>query len=129
MDKITWIGQAGLLFEHKGYKIMLDPYLSESVVKVNPKNYRRVEVDESLFDIKPDIMIFTHNHLDHLDVEAIDEMPRGQVFITTLEGKQKLKEMSCAAPMPWYYRIPGCLAELSLKILLTEKKMLQWRKW
>ena len=63
--KITWLGQAGLLFEQNGIKIMIDPYLSDSVEKINPKNYRRVAVKESLFDIKPDIMIFTHNHLDH----------------------------------------------------------------
>ena len=49
---------------------MIDPYLSDSVVKVNPKNYRRIPVDESLFDIKPDVMIFTHNHLDHYDPET-----------------------------------------------------------
>ena len=50
---------------------MIDPYLSDSVVKVNPKNYRRIPVDESLFDIKPDVMIFTHNHLDHYDPETV----------------------------------------------------------
>ena len=68
--KVTFLGQAGLLFEKDGFKIMIDPYLSDSVVKVNPKNYRRIPVDESLFDIKPDVMIFTHNHLDHYDPET-----------------------------------------------------------
>ena len=37
MDKITWLGQAGLLFEHHGYKVMIDPYLSDSVKEINPK--------------------------------------------------------------------------------------------
>ena len=27
-------------------------------------------VDESLFDIQPDVMVFTHNHLDHYDPET-----------------------------------------------------------
>ena len=71
--KITWIGQAGLLFEKGDFKIMIDPYLSDSVKKVNPKNYRRVPVDEKLFDIKPDVMIFTHNHLDHFDPETVEK--------------------------------------------------------
>ena len=71
MDKITWLGQAGLLCEKDGFRIMIDPYLSDSVVKVNPKNYRRVPVDTRFFDLKPDVMIFTHDHLDHYDPETV----------------------------------------------------------
>ena len=43
--RVTYLGQAGLLFEKDGFKIIIDPYLSDSVEKVNPKNYRRVPVD------------------------------------------------------------------------------------
>lgn len=69
--KITWLGQAGLLFEHNNFTIMADPYLSDSVKAVNPKNYRRIPVNDELFNIKPDVMIFTHNHLDHYDPETV----------------------------------------------------------
>ncbi len=69
--KITWIGQAGLLFEADGMKIMIDPYLSDSVGKIDIKKHRRVPVPEELFDIKPDVMIFTHSHLDHYDPETV----------------------------------------------------------
>ena len=72
--KITYLGQAGFLFEKDGFKIMIDPYLSNSVEAINPKNYRRVAVDESLFNIKPDVMVFTHNHLDHYDKETVENM-------------------------------------------------------
>jgi L-ascorbate metabolism protein UlaG (beta-lactamase superfamily) len=58
--KITWIGQAGLLFETVGKKILVDPYLSDSVAKVEPANTRRVPVNESLFEIKPDVIVITH---------------------------------------------------------------------
>lgn len=68
--KITWLGQAGLLFDKDGFLIMIDPYLSNSVEKVNPANYRRVPVDKSFFEITPDVMIFTHDHLDHYDPET-----------------------------------------------------------
>ena len=67
---VTFLGQAGLLFEKEGFKIMIDPYFSDSVEKVNPKNFRRVAVEESFFETKPDVMIFTHNHLDHYDPET-----------------------------------------------------------
>ena len=82
--KITWLGQAGLLFEKNGVKIMIDPYLSNSVEKINPKNYRRVPVLESLFDIQPDIMIFTHNHLDHYDPETVKNFITDKTSVTVL---------------------------------------------
>lgn len=69
--KITWIGQAGLLFETDGKKILVDPYLSNFVVTVNPRNYRRVPVDERFLALKPDVIITTHNHLDHVDPETL----------------------------------------------------------
>ena len=68
--KIIWLGQAGLLFERDGFSVMIDPYLSNYVEKVEPKNYRRVPVDEKFFDADPDVMIFTHDHIDHYDPET-----------------------------------------------------------
>ena len=69
--KITWLGQAGLMFEADGTTIIADPYLSDSVVKVNPANYRRVPVDERFLKIQPDVFLCTHNHLDHNDPETV----------------------------------------------------------
>lgn len=69
--EVIWLGQAGLLFVEDDFKIMIDPYLSDSVKTINPNNFRRVPVDESFFEIKPDVMIFTHNHLDHYDPETV----------------------------------------------------------
>lgn len=69
--KVFWLGQAGLLFEHNGKKIMVDPYLSNSIEKINPASYRRAPLDESWFELKPDMMIFTHSHMDHYDPETV----------------------------------------------------------
>ena len=68
--KITWLGQAGLLFERGGVFVMIDPYLSNYVEKVQPANYRRSPINEAYFNIDPDIMIFTHDHIDHYDPET-----------------------------------------------------------
>ena len=84
MDKITWLGQAGLLFEHRGFKVMVDPYLSDSVKKIEPHNFRRVPVDESFFEVKPDLMIFTHNHLDHYDPETVEKFISPETSVTVL---------------------------------------------
>ena len=59
------------MLEHPGCTILIDPYLSDSVGKRSPEKSRRVPVDETFFDVKPDVMIFTHNHLDHYDPETV----------------------------------------------------------
>lgn len=91
--KVTYLGQAGLLFERDNFKIMIDPYLSDSVEKINPKNYRRVPIDESFFKIKPDIMIFTHNHLDHYDPETVSHFIDKNSNITVLAPKSVWDEV------------------------------------
>ena len=82
--KITWLGQAGLLFEKDNFKIMIDPYLSDSVEKINSKNFRRIEISDSFFNINPDVMIFTHNHLDHYDPETVSKFITPETGITVL---------------------------------------------
>ena len=69
--KVTWLGQDGLLFETENKIIMVDPYLSDSVEKIEPQNKRRVPVDKSFFNVKPDIIVLTHNHLDHTDPDTL----------------------------------------------------------
>lgn len=68
--KYTFLGQAGFLIESGEIKMIVDPYLSDSVFKVNPKSYRRQPIDKSYFDIEPDFLLITHNHLDHYDPET-----------------------------------------------------------
>ena len=68
---ITWLGQAGLLFETGSMTIMIDPYFSNCCEKHNKKLKRRIPIDKRFTEIKPDILILTHNHLDHTDPETI----------------------------------------------------------
>lgn len=69
--KIIWLGQAGLLFETEGIRILIDPYLSDSVAKINPGCHRRTGVEESFFSIHPELLILTHDHPDHYDEETV----------------------------------------------------------
>lgn len=69
--KITWLGQAGLLIETGEERILVDPYLSDSVEKIEPHNKRRVPVDERFWTIKPTVILLTHDHLDHTDPETL----------------------------------------------------------
>jgi len=69
--RVTWLGQAGLMFETCGKTILVDPYLSDSVEKIEPHNKRRVPVKQELLQIKPDVILLTHNHLDHTDPDTL----------------------------------------------------------
>ncbi len=43
--KVTFWGQAGLLFESRGIKIMIDPYFSNSCdTKIIPEIYKEIEL-------------------------------------------------------------------------------------
>lgn len=68
---ITWLGQAGLYIETEKTRLLVDPYLSDSVGKKNPNMRRRYPPDTSFLHLKPDIILLTHNHIDHTDPETL----------------------------------------------------------
>ena len=68
--KITHLGQAGLLLQTSDLTIMIDPYFTDAVGQIDPNKHRRVEMDEALWAIHPDVLIFTHDHLDHYEPET-----------------------------------------------------------
>ncbi len=71
MEKITFLGQAGLLFELNGVNLIIDPYLSNNVEKFEPQNYRRQPIEQKFLNIVPNVIVITHNHLDHYDKETL----------------------------------------------------------
>ena len=92
--KITWITQAGLLIETGGLTVMIDPYLSDSVGAIEGK-HRRMPVDEKLFDLCPDVMVFTHDHLDHYDPETaprfLGKKEKGMIVLSPPSCWQKAR--------------------------------------
>jgi L-ascorbate 6-phosphate lactonase len=91
--KVTWLTQAGLYFENSKIKILVDPYLSNSVGEKNPKKNRRIPVDESFFDLKPDVILITHDHLDHLDPETLERFLDTDRAITVLASENAYKKL------------------------------------
>ncbi len=73
---VWWLGQSGYLLQWKGKRILIDPYLSDSLTKKyadTDKPHTRMServVDPTLLR---NIMIVTssHNHTDHLDAETL----------------------------------------------------------
>lgn len=72
--KITHLGQAGLLLEMQDLAVMIDPYFTDSVGAIDPNKHRRVAMDERLWSVRPDVLIFTHDHLDHYDPESAERI-------------------------------------------------------
>jgi len=69
--KVTWLTQAGLLFENGNVTVMVDPYLSDAMAKKNPDRARRIPVDKAYLEKQPDVIIITHEHDSHLDPETL----------------------------------------------------------
>ena len=73
---LWWLGQSGYLLTYKGKRILLDPYLSDSLtVKYANTSKPHVRMSERVIDpvLLKNISIVTssHNHTDHLDGETL----------------------------------------------------------
>src|SRR6516162_6948327 len=73
---LWWLGQSGYLLLWSGKRILIDPYLSDSLTKkyaeTNKPHTRICErvVDPRLL-INISIVTSSHNHTDHLDGETL----------------------------------------------------------
>jgi L-ascorbate 6-phosphate lactonase len=95
--KVTWLTQAGLLFENGNIKVMVDPYFTDSVGERCAEKHRRIPADMSFLEKQPDVVLITHDHLDHLDPETlkmITERAKGPItFLAPANAYQKLVAM------------------------------------
>lgn len=85
--KTTWLGQAGLMMEGAGMTLLIDPYLSDAVAKTEPKNHRRVPVDERFFAVRPTVILLTHDHADHTDPETLSHYLHAHSGVTVLASE------------------------------------------
>ena len=73
---LWWLGQSGYLLQWKGKRVLIDPYLSDSLTKKYAATAKpHVRMSERVIDpaLLSDISIVTssHNHTDHLDAETL----------------------------------------------------------
>ncbi len=86
---VRFLGQSGYLLNTANTEIIIDPYLSDSVNRVAGRP-RTLPVPIDPKDINCDAVVCTHNHLDHLDPDTVENIDPSQFFITTNEGKTVL---------------------------------------
>ncbi len=63
---------------------MIDPYLSDSVGRTDQNKKRSFPVDTRFFAVKPDVLIITHDHLDHYDPETVERYVTADSQVTVL---------------------------------------------
>lgn len=73
---LWWLGQSGFLLQWKGKRVLIDPYLSDSLTrKYAATDKPHVRMSERVMDpeLLKNILIVTssHNHTDHLDAETL----------------------------------------------------------
>lgn len=92
---LFFLGQAGYLIRAGGKTIVIDPYLSDSVGKIKPLFSRLYPPPISPEDLKTDLFIVTHDHLDHLDPETIKpyKYKKETIFIGPRLACKKLKTL------------------------------------
>ncbi len=91
--KIRWIGQSGYILTDGETTLCIDPYLSDVVRRVANRP-RMVKAPFSAEDLRADVLICTHNHLDHLDIDAIPLMRKGNMmFFAPTDCEKPLREL------------------------------------
>lgn len=73
---LWWLGQSGYLIQYHGKRLLLDPYLSDSLtIKYVSTDKPHVRISELVIDpqlLPPiDVITSSHNHTDHLDADTI----------------------------------------------------------
>jgi L-ascorbate metabolism protein UlaG (beta-lactamase superfamily) len=106
---LWWLGQSGYLLQWKGKRVLIDPYLSDSLTKkyvTTDKPHTRM----SELVVKPEllknisIITSSHNHTDHLDAETLMPVlknnPGIQFIIPEANRSFVAERVQCAIDFP-----------------------------
>lgn len=83
--KIIWLGQNGLLFVSGRNKILVDPYLSDSLRDVDIRMVRGWKINKKLYTVDPNVIVLTNSHMDHTDIVSLKNyIEKNRIPITIL---------------------------------------------
>ncbi len=74
--RLWWLGQSGYLLQWNGKRVLIDPYLSDSLTKKYAET-EKPHIRMSELVIRPErlrnisVVTSSHNHTDHLDAETL----------------------------------------------------------
>jgi N-acyl-phosphatidylethanolamine-hydrolysing phospholipase D len=81
---ITWLGQSTCLVQLEGVNILTDPVFSRCTINdyLGPKRLRPIPCQ--LEDLNVDIVLVSHNHFDHLDLNVVRKLKNNVLWIVPL---------------------------------------------
>lgn len=106
--QVTWLGHSTFLIQHQGLNILTDPMFSERASPVGflgPKRFTQVAAQAD--ELPPiDIVIISHNHYDHLDVDSIKTLGNTPVYYVPSGLKVWFSELGIdekqVSELPWW---------------------------
>ena len=87
--KVIWLGQNGFLFVSGKNKILVDPYLSDSLHNIDIRMERGWSINKKFHTVEPDVIVLTNSHLDHTDIDTLRlyiERNKNQVTLLCCES-------------------------------------------
>lgn len=85
--KLTWLGQHGVALVSGGSMLIVDPYLLNTMCEtVDPEFDRMIPVDEAWLKVRPDMVLITHDHIDHLDMPSLEAIVDDSKSVEILAG-------------------------------------------
>ncbi len=107
--RLWWLGQSGFLLQYGSQRLLLDPYLSDSLTrkyattdKPHDRMTGRVVAPESLDGVH--VAVSTHNHSDHLDRETLLPLRRANPDLSLIipEANRDFvaRRLECEADWP-----------------------------
>ena len=124
-DYIAWIGHATFLIKLGNTTIITDPLFSKNTGPLifGPKRY--VEPAINIKEVpKTDIFLLTHNHYDHLDVNAVRNFPHKDAkVITPLNLSKYFNRYKDVNELDWYEKI-----KINEELKITLLPAVHWSK-
>lgn len=92
---LWWLGQAGYVIRSAGTTVVVDPYLTDSAAANAPEFSRQFPPPIAPDALRADIVVITHDHLDHLDPETLRRYPAKETtwFVAPRLAARKLPQL------------------------------------
>ncbi len=99
-----WLGQSGFLIQFEGKRLLIDPYLSDSLTKkyaATSKPHVRISELVALPELLPkmDVVTSSHNHTDHLDGQTLrpifDKNPGAKFIVPEANRRFVAERVGC----------------------------------
>ncbi|SNX87426.1 related to FMP30 - mitochondrial inner membrane protein with a role in maintaining mitochondrial morphology [Melanopsichium pennsylvanicum] len=131
-SSFTWIGQSTCLIQMDGVTILTDPVFGEQPVAslFSPTRMRPMPctIQELVANAAIDVVLLTHNHFDHLDIEVLPLIPKHTTFIVPIGLTPLLNQYGIESDriveLDWWHqsRLPLAIRIASKEGCVTERQ-------